>query len=433
MRRCQALCISAPASNQGKTMVTAGLAQLFRRRGRNVRVFKTGPDFLDPMVLERASGNPVYQLDLWMNGEQDCRRLLCQAAADADLILIEGVMGLYDGKPSTADLAELFHVPVLAVIDAGSMAQTFAAIASGLAAFRPGLTFAGVIANNVASFRHAQMLEEAAPMTIACLGKIFRQAKMALPSRHLGLVQAAEIDDIEVRLNASADAVQSTEIERALKPVEFRAAESSQLEPLLTDTTIAVARDQAFSFLYEANLRLLESMGARLVFFSPLADTTLPSADCVYLPGGYPELFLDSLSDNLAMKSALRRHFEGNNPIYAECGGMLYLLDRLVDKEGYEGKMLGLLPGEAVMEPRLKALGYQSAEFDKGVLRGHTFHHSSVKITEAPITYGKRAHDSSQGEPVYRVGSMTASYLHFYFPSNPSAAASFFKPVPSGK
>jgi cobyrinic acid a,c-diamide synthase len=354
--------------------------------------------------------------------------LLYEAACDADLILIEGVMGLYDGKPSTADLAELFHLPVLAVIDAESMAQTFAAIASGLAAFRSSLTFAGVIANNVASVRHAQMLEEAAPTTIAYLGKIFRQTKMVLPSRHLGLVQAAEIDDIEARLNASADAVESTEIERALKPVEFRPAQRAQLVPLLANTTIAVARDQAFSFLYEANLRLLESMGARLVFFSPLADTTLPSADCVYLPGGYPELFLDRLSENVAMKNALQRHCESKKRIYAECGGMLYLLDRLVDKEGHEGKMLGLLPGEAVMEARLKALGYQSVEFENGLLRGHTFHHSSVKIAEQPIAYGKRAHDSSQGEPVYRVGSMTASYLHFYFPSNPEAAAAFFSP-----
>ncbi|HYM48429.1 MAG TPA: cobyrinate a,c-diamide synthase, partial [Burkholderiaceae bacterium] len=196
-RYCPALFISAPASGQGKTTITAALAIRERRRGRRVRVFKTGPDFIDPMILERASGNPVYQLDLWMGGENHCRNLLYDAAGHADLILIEGVMGLFDGQPSSADLAALFGIPVLAVIDASAMAQTFGAIAFGLARFRDDISVAGVIANRVGSEHHAEILGPSLPADLPMLGWLARDADFTLPERHLGLVQAREIADLD--------------------------------------------------------------------------------------------------------------------------------------------------------------------------------------------------------------------------------------------
>ncbi|WP_312207249.1 cobyrinate a,c-diamide synthase, partial [Pseudomonas kuykendallii] len=206
-RPCPALLIAAPASGQGKTTVTAALARLHARQGRRVRVFKCGPDFLDPMILERASGQPVYQLDLWMVGEAECRRQLWQAAQEADLILVEGVMGLFDGTPSAADLARTFGLPVLAVIDAAAMAQTFAAVAHGLATFRADLPFSGVLANRVGSARHAELLRASLPATRRWYGALPRAVGIELPSRHLGLVQAEELLDLDERLDSAAGAL----------------------------------------------------------------------------------------------------------------------------------------------------------------------------------------------------------------------------------
>ncbi|MFL6638548.1 MAG: cobyrinate a,c-diamide synthase, partial [Paraburkholderia graminis] len=291
MSACPALFISAPASGQGKTTITAGLARYHRRLGRRVRVFKTGPDFLDPMILAHASGAPVLSLDLWMVGQDACRNLLAEAAAEADLILIEGVMGLFDGTPSSADLASAFGVPVLAVISAKAMAQTFGAVAFGLANFRPHVPFHGVLANRVGSARHAQMLQEALPPTLRWCGHLAASDEIELPDRHLGLHQAAEIDDLDARLERAADALADTALADLPPAVEFGAPTPLALPPLLQGKEIAIARDAAFSFIYPANVTLLEALGARVQYFSPLADEPLPAGtDAVYLPGGYPEL-----------------------------------------------------------------------------------------------------------------------------------------------
>lgn len=210
-RDCPAVLIAAPASGQGKTTVTAALARLHRNQGRKVRVFKCGPDFLDPMILERASGAPVYQLDMWMVGADESRRLLWEAADEADLILIEGVMGLFDGTPSSADLARHFGVPVLGVIDGTAMAQTFGALALGLARYQPHLPFAGVLANRVGTVRHAQLLENSLTEGLRWYGALSREVGFELPSRHLGLVQASELNDLDVRLDMAAAALASTD------------------------------------------------------------------------------------------------------------------------------------------------------------------------------------------------------------------------------
>ena len=425
---CPALLIAAPASGQGKTTVTAALARLHSRAGKRVRVFKCGPDFLDPMILARASGAPVYQLDLWMVGEEECRRLLWQAADEADLILIEGVMGLFDGAPSAADLARRFGVPVLGVIEAGAMAQTFGALAYGLAHFQADLPFAGVLANRTGSERHNGILRDSLPASIRWFGGLPRSAALELPRRHLGLIQAEELADLDARLDAAADALLASAGELLPEPVSFAAPDTLTCEPLLAGVRIGVGRDTSFAFLYQANLDLLRQLGAELLFFSPLADTALPEVDSLYLPGGYPELHLNALAANRPMLDAIRAHHAAGKPILAECGGMLYLLDALTDKQGDSAELLGLLPGSARMQQRLAALALQQVELPEGSLRGHTYHHSLLDCAEQPLARGVCPNGKPVAEAVFRRDRLTASYIHFYLPSNPVAAAELLRP-----
>ncbi len=427
-RNCPALLIAAPASGQGKTTVTAALARLHTQAGRRVRVFKCGPDFLDPMILARASGQPVYQLDLWMVGEEQSRRLLWEAAGEADLILIEGVMGLFDGAPSAADLARRFGVPVLAVIDGSAMAQTFGALAHGLASFQADLPFAGVLANRVGSARHGEILRDSLPAPLRWYGALPRSTEVELPSRHLGLVQAEELADLDARLDAAAEALAQSADTELPPAVTFAAPRVAPVEPLLAGVRIGVARDAAFAFLYQANLDLLRALGAELLFFSPLRFTRLPAVDSLYLPGGYPELHLRGLSRNRPMAEAIRAHHAAGKPILAECGGMLYLLDGLTDTAGVREPMLGLLPGEARMRPRLTALALQEVALPEGRLRGHTFHHSELESPLEPLARGECPNYRRTAEAVYRQGRLTASYIHFHMPSDPVAAAALLRP-----
>ena len=427
MIHCPALFISAPASGQGKTTFTAALARYHREQGRKVRVFKTGPDFLDPMILERASGQPVYQLDLWMVGEQQCKQLLYEAAQNADLILVEGVMGLFDGKPSGADLARKFGIPVLALIDARAMAQTFGAIAHGLRHYQTDLPFAGVVANYVASDGHAEMLAESLTKDIVMRGYLSRDESIRLPDRHLGLVQAEEVNDLEQRLDCAAQQIAETKLAELPTAIAFTPAQETVTAPLLKGIRIGIARDTSFAFIYPANLALLQSMGAECVFFSPLHDQTLPDVDSLWLPGGYPELHLQALANNTSMHRAIRGHHLAGKPILAECGGMLYLLKSLTDKQGQQAEMIGLLDGNGIMTSKLAGLGMQAVSIDDQPFTAHTFHHSQLSTSLQPIGYGVRQRGKQAGEAIYRDKRLTATYLHLYFPSNPEATASLFK------
>ena len=428
----RALLISAPASGQGKTTVAAALARLAARSGQRVRVFKTGPDFIDPMILERAAGHPVYQLDLWMGGLSHCRDLLYRAARDTDLILVEGVMGLHDGDPSSADLALTFNLPVALVIDGSAMAQTFGAVALGLKNYRPELKFHGVIANRVAGAGHAAMLSESLigpAAAIRYLGALPQDEVLAIPDRHLGLVQAREIADLDERLDRAADAIASSLQLAQIPEVTFVAGEEAAepAPPLLTGVRIAVARDVAFSFAYPANLALLQSMGAALAYFSPLRDEVVPPADAVYLPGGYPELHAERLAANRGLHQALRTHVEAGKALLAECGGMMLLFEYLTDLTGRRHAMVGMLPGETAMQSRLQSLALQSARFEAGELRGHSFHHSRLTTPVSPALYG-HTQRGTPGEAVFQHRKLTATYIHFYWPSNPRAAAQLFRP-----
>jgi cobyrinic acid a,c-diamide synthase len=426
IRHCPALLVSAPASGQGKTSVTAALARWHARQGRRLRVFKTGPDFLDPMILERASGAPVYQLDLWMTGEADVRARLYEAAGEADLVLIEGVMGLFDGAPSSADLAQALGVPVLAVIDGSAMAQTFGALATGMARYRDGLAVHGVAANRIGSEYHATLLRDSVPDDLHWLGALPRDAQLSLPERHLGLVAAAELSDLDARLDALADAWAAHASTELPPPVAFAPAERLPVPALLEGRRIAIARDAAFCFLYPANLDLLRGAGAELAFFSPLAGDALPDCDAVWLPGGYPELHLDALSKRHDLHAGLRAHRDAGRPLLAECGGLLFSLDSLVDRNGARASMAGLLRGDAAMQTRLAALGLQEVDLPEGTLRGHTFHYGQATVAAEPQAVARNPNSGRSAEAVYRDRRMTASFVHFYFPSAPDAAVRLF-------
>ena len=424
--------VSAVASGQGKTTVTAALARALVKRGQRVRVFKCGPDFIDPMLLERACGAPVMSLDLWMVGREHCLKQLAHAAQEADVILIEGVMGLYDGTPSSADLAREFGLPVMAVIDASAMAQTAGALVMGLRDYGP-VELAGVIANRVASPAHAAMV--AASLRDIPLFATLPRQRASLPERHLGLVLPFEIDDIDGMLDRLAnelafdqqawDSLRTTRI--ALPSAD------APTPPLLAGATIAIARDAAFSFLYPANLDTLRQLGAALAYFSPLANEAVPAAaTAVYLPGGYPELHADTLGNAAQWRASIRAAHAGGMPIVAECGGMMTLADTLADQTGASWPMAGLLPGRVSMHERLAGLGSHGLHTPQGLLRGHTFHYSKIDTPLAPVSHTVKHPSGDDGEALYCVGSLTASYFHAYFPSCPEAVAALFsrKPAP---
>jgi cobyrinic acid a,c-diamide synthase len=309
------------------------------------------------------------------------------------------------------------------------MAQTFGALALGLARYQPDLPFAGVLANRVGTVRHAQLLEGSLTEGLRWYGALSRETGIELPSRHLGLVQASELNDLDMRLDAAAQALAST-CEVELPPaVTFAAPDIVPAQPLLEGVTIAIAHDEAFAFTYGASLDLLRAMGAELVFFSPIRDSILPDADSLYLPGGYPELHHAALSQNTSMLNAIRQHHQADKPLLAECGGMLYLLDALTDVDGQRAELVGLLAGEAVMQKRLAALALQMVALPEGELRGHTYHHSLTSTELQPIARGISPNGGRGAEAVYRIGRMTASYVHFYFPSNPQAVAALFAPT----
>ncbi|NDY91317.1 cobyrinate a,c-diamide synthase [Ideonella sp. TBM-1] len=453
------LLIAGLASGQGKTTVVAALATALRRAGHRVRVFKSGPDFIDPMVLARASGQPVFNLDDRMVGLPESRQRVAQAAAEADVVLIEGVMGLYDGPPSAADLARGLDVPVAVVIDAGAMAQTFGALVHGLAHYpagrsgeAPPLRLIGAIANRVGSAGHAQMLAESlnppadptlAELTAAATDTAPRllgwlpKAAQAIPERHLGLASDATAE-IDAALDALAASLDPALLQALLdlprwQPPAAAAPAPAAPPALLAGRTVAVARDAAFRFLYPANLEALQALGAQLAFFSPLADEAIPEgADALWLPGGYPELYAAELAAAARWTASVQAFAQAGYPIWAECGGMMALADTLVPTEGPPHAMAGLLPGRATLQNRVAGLGVQTLSLpglpaDTPALRGHTFHYATLASPLAPEVHAQRLR-GGEGEAVWRRAGLRCSFFHAYFPSSPVATAALFSP-----
>ncbi|MBF5004641.1 cobyrinate a,c-diamide synthase [Diaphorobacter caeni] len=436
--------MAAPASGQGKTTITAALAHLLHSRGKRVQVFKCGPDFLDPTWLALASGQPVDNIDLAMCGRADVARRLAHATRHNDVVLIEGVMGLFDGARSAADIAALWNLPILLVIDSSSMAETFGAVAFGLAHYRPGLRIAGVLANRVASERHSELLRRSMPADVPWLGQVMRQHKeqAPIPSRHLGLVAADEMDDGLARIAQVAESLAQSDLGR-LEWAQWQQrwgvemSASVELAPtrLLEGRRIAIARDAAFRFIYPANIAFLEEQGAMLRYFSPLAGDELPECDALWLPGGYPELHAEKLGACQPLAESIRQHWHAGKPIWAECGGMLALMQELHwPSKALRTPLLGVIPGVVTQHDRLRGLGMQAWQGPWGMLRGHGFHYSTCETSLPVVGHTQRLLDedrvdaATQLESVYAQGSLRMSYFHAWFASNPVAAAGLFLP-----
>ncbi|QIL73671.1 cobyrinate a,c-diamide synthase [Diaphorobacter sp. HDW4B] len=437
--------VAAPASGQGKTTITAALAHLLHARGKRVQVFKCGPDFLDPTWLALASGQAVDNLDLAMCGKADIQRRLALATQHNDVVLIEGVMGLFDGSRSAADMAALWSLPILLVIDSSSMAETFGAVAFGLAKYRPGLRIAGVLANRVASERHAGMLRASMPPDVPWLGQVMRQQKdkTPIPSRHLGLVAADEMSDGHARIAQVAESLAQSDLgqldwsqwqERWGVEIPAPASDDPPTR-LLEGRRIAIARDAAFSFIYPANVAFLREQGADVQFFSPLAGDALPECDALWLPGGYPELHANTLGTCHRLAADIREHWQAGKPIWAECGGMLALMEELHwPSKDMRESLLGVISGVVTQHDRLRGLGMQAWDTPWGRLRGHGFHYSTCETSLPVIAHTRRllaedaVDEASQLECVHAQGSLRMSYFHAWFASNPVAAAKLFTP-----
>ncbi len=435
---CPIYMIAAPASRQGKTLFTAALARHYLNAGYRVQVFKIGPDFLDPKLLAYASGQNVDNLDVWMMGQVYCQTRLALARRHNDIVLIETVMGLYDHQPSNADFALKFNIPILLLIDARSMGASFAAIAYGYCNLQVGLNIIGVIANRVSSPNHQQLIQTKLPAKIKFLGAIGNDVQMQLAERHLGLYQPHELQDLDNFFNQAAKKIPPAVMAKLkifqkkdrLIPSnsEFQTQykENINNDKKSTPFIIAIANDAAFNFIYQGNLDFLAKCGCDWVFFSPLEDQQLPDCDAVWLTGGYPELYAEQLSQNTLMKAAIQQHVKQQKPLYAECGGMLYLAEQLCTHTGQSYPMCAVLSGQAVMAKKLQGIGMQRLNWGNKTIRGHSFHHARFD-THLPVkAYSQHRNKARQGEAFYQYGHICASFLHLWFASSATITRKFF-------
>ncbi len=448
------LVIAAPASGSGKTTVTLALLRRLANSGLSVASAKVGPDYIDPCFHAAASGKPCLNLDPWAMPTALLQDLLRQQCAQSDLVVVEGVMGLFDGAAdgtgSTADLAARFRLPVILVIDAAAQSQSIAALVEGFARHRSACRVAGLILNRVGSPRHENLLRRAlAPVGLPIIGALPRQADLALPGRHLGLVQAGEHQDLERYLDQAAERLAGRLDLALLRALARPPAAPAQTPPATIPADgagrprpaplglpplgqrIAVARDQAFAFAYPHLLDGWRRAGAALTFFSPLADQAPdPQADAIYLPGGYPELHGARLAGNRRFLSGLRQAAQQEKLIYGECGGFMTLGRGLIDAEGVHHAMAGLLPLTTSFAQRRRHLGYRKIQVlpktpwladatETRHLRGHEFHYASIlQEGDAARLFAIRdAEDQSLGEAGLRVGRVMGSYLHLISPA----------------
>jgi cobyrinic acid a,c-diamide synthase len=442
------LLIAGTGSGVGKTLMTAGLIGALRRRGLAVQPFKCGPDYIDPGWHSRAAGRPCRNLDTWMLGTEAVRDSFRRGCAGANIAIIEGVMGLFDGARfdsdagSAAEIAALVQAPVLLVLDISGTARSAAAAALGFARFDPARPIAAVALNFAGSERHAigcaGAITDATGLPV--LGWLPRETGLMVPERHLGLHLAAEAGSAEAVLAAAAEAVAARfDLDALLRLAATAPSPSPSAQPATGGPSdgpvLAVARDAAFAFYYEDDLDLLEAAGAKLAWFSPVAGERLPPDTAgVYLGGGYPELHASALSANTGLWQDLRALHARSAPVLAECGGFMALTEALVDADGVRHLMAGLVPGDTRMTQRLAALGYRDATAladtplaDTGeTLRGHEFHYSVWDRAAAPPAPAWRACGIRAGAAPMPVGhadkGLLASYLHIPLAQRPALA-----------
>ncbi|WP_437998950.1 cobyrinate a,c-diamide synthase [Sorangium sp. So ce185] len=466
------LVVAGTASGVGKTTATVAIARALRARGLRVALFKCGPDYLDPTYHGRAVAGTSHNLDGWMMGRDAVLSTFAAEAAGADVALIEGVMGLFDGasptgeEGSTAEIAKWLEAPVALVVDASGMARSVAALVQGFAGFDPALRVAAVVCNQVGSRGHLDILRQA-QRSPPVIGGLPRDQAQRFPERHLGLRTADEAAIPEERFDhwgAQAEAWIGLdallEIARGAPALPAASdAATSAAAPAASDPTaatagaaaagaaprrarIGVAFDEAFHFYYADNLRRLEAAGAELVRFSPIRDARLPDVDALYLGGGYPEVHAERLTENAALRAEIRAFAGGGGPIYAECGGLMYLTEAIRTLDGRAHPMVGLVPAEAVMCEKLQALGYVEVETQARTIlggaglrfRGHQFRYSELRPAatatppspgaEAPLpiehAYSVRRRRGGQvAREGYRAQGVLASYVHAHWASNP--------------
>lgn len=446
------LLISGTASGVGKTTVALAIIAGMQRRGLAVQPFKCGPDFLDTGHHTRIAGRTARNLDTWMLSADANRNALRSAARGADVLVAEGMMGLFDGKSgsdevgSSAEIAKLLQLPVVLVLDASTSARSIAAVVLGFESYDPGLPLAGVILNRVAGECHYEMLREAiaSSCNTKVLGWLPHDPTIAIPERHLGLRSAIENNEIEQ--DAATDklaalAQKYLELDALLElrcgmVMDHVASRTTPLPAAQVSLRVGVACDEAFSFYYEDNLDLLREQGAEIIRFSPLHDRALPrNLDALYLGGGYPEIHAARLSDNSGMLRDIQAFADSGKPIYAECGGMMYLAQTLTTVDGTSFPMSRVLPFSVQMTKELQRFGYVTVTFLEDCLlgprgstvRGHSFHCSRI-LAQERIENAYLADYSLSGQSVaegFRHNNVLASYIHLHFRANPSLARNF--------
>lgn len=427
--------IAATQSSSGKTTVVTGILRALKNKGIKVQPYKVGPDYIDPSYHTMAAGRKGHNLDTWLVNESQITDLFVSESKDADIAIIEGVMGLYDGGKngvsSTAQLAKTLNAPVILVINVQSMGDSAAAIALGFKMYDEGVNLAGVILNRLGSPTHKSLIEEAmAKIGIPVLGAVFRDDSVHMPERHLGLTPAGENDAREVIDIISEKIAKEVYLDDILKiantapDLEFK---DFTKQSITDKVTIAIAKDKAFSFYYPASLAQLEALGAKLEFFSPLDDEKIPdNADAVIFGGGFPEIFADKLSQNISMVESIRSANAKKMPIYAECGGFMYLMQGIYDFEQNFHEMVGIIPAKAQMNKKLQTVGYVKAEIladnvvgKQGmVINGHEFHFSTQVEVDEDFPWAfefTKMRNNMKYKAGYAKDNVVGSYLHLHF------------------
>lgn len=442
------LVIAGTGSGVGKTTAAIGLMAAYRARGLAVKGFKCGPDYIDPTYHAAVTGRISRNLDSWMCGEDAVRDIFAQGCRDADLAIVEGVMGMFDGKDpssnagSTAEIAALTDAPVLLVVDCGGMARSAAAIVRGFQTFSSEARLCGVIANRVGSGGHYALIKQAVEQScgVPVFGYLERDERLEMPERHLGLVPSIERGELQPFFDRLAETVERCIDLDALfaalpnRPYEapgklFAGLEASSAGA--RDVRIAVAKDEAFHFYYAENLELLEREGAEIVYFSPLRGETVPNhAHGLYLGGGFPEMHAQALSRQTAVSASVREAVERGMPTLAECGGYMYLAEAIETADGARYPMVGLIPGTVKMQSRLAALGYRNVAGMPGNFlvgpddraRGHEFHYSAITYRQTPQPAYYLEGSRGSREDGYVHGRLAAGYTHLHFASDPGLA-----------
>jgi cobyrinic acid a,c-diamide synthase len=437
------LVLAAPQGRSGKTTAAVGLCAALAARGLAVQPFKKGPDYIDPSWLTEAAGRPCRSLDPYLMGREALVSAFGRGAAGCDVAVIEGAMGLYDGldlegSGSTAAMARWLGAPVLLVVNAQRMTRSVAALVQGYQRFEPETNIAGVILNGVARDRHRNMLTQAIERYcgLPVFGILPREESLAIPDRHLGLVPRGEDEALVPAIAAAREVVAAgfdldriLEVARSARPLDVQAQQPPEARSAVT--TVGVVRDRAFSFYYPENLEALQQAGAELVFVDSLRDAHLPAVDVLYIGGGFPEVFLTELEANGSLRAEIRAAVENGLPVYAECGGLMYLC-RSITHQGRSGQMVGALPCEVTMTGRPQGHGYVAATvigsnpfFSVGTaLRGHEFHNSAITGADglASVYQVTRGHglDGRRDGLVYK--NVLAAYTHLHALATPEWA-----------